>query len=183
MDIDSGSSPDSTPSSKLQNASPSGSADRHPTSSTTTTTTAPLHSDSVPSAAGSVMAEHKEAVMAKDSPPDTHCRWGRTRKLRRVGKVGEDDDGNPLPGFEDVDDEQMAFCSESDFAIFIKQISSEIPLQRVWCRIAIPPLSLRKVAVPALAAVRSAKMRTLCGHGPRLRMSIAWSLTEPFLWR
>jgi len=131
MDIDSGSSPDSTPSSKLQNASPSGSADRHPTSSTTTTTTAPLHSDSVPSAAGSVMAEHKEAVMAKDSPPDTHCRWGRTRKLRRVGKVGEDDDGNPLPGFEDVDDEQMAFCSESDFAIFIKQISSEIPLQRL----------------------------------------------------
>ena len=55
-------------------------------------------------------------------------------QIRLIQKVGVGDDGNLLPGFEEVSDdfEIPAFQSESDFAIFTKQISSEIPLQRVW---------------------------------------------------
>eukprot|EP00484_Ammonia_sp_Unknown_P025917 CAMPEP_0197040808 /NCGR_PEP_ID=MMETSP1384-20130603/17458_1 /TAXON_ID=29189 /ORGANISM="Ammonia sp." /LENGTH=1050 /DNA_ID=CAMNT_0042471633 /DNA_START=91 /DNA_END=3243 /DNA_ORIENTATION=- len=54
-----------------------------------------------------------------------------TNKIRKIRKIGYDDAGSLMPGFEDVNDDQMAFSSESDFAIFIKQISSEIPLQRL----------------------------------------------------
>lgn len=53
------------------------------------------------------------------------------KKLRKIRKIGIDENGSLMPGFEDVNDDQLAFSSESDFAIFIKQISSEIPLQRV----------------------------------------------------
>eukprot|EP01083_Nonionella_stella_P036813 100424_1 len=49
----------------------------------------------------------------------------------KVRKIGYDDNGVLMPGFEDVNDDELAFSSESDFAIFIKQISSEIPLQRL----------------------------------------------------
>lgn len=56
-------------------------------------------------------------------PPNT--------KIRKIRKIGVGPDGKPMPGFEVVNDDQLAFSSESDFAIFINQISSEIPLQRV----------------------------------------------------
>ena len=63
--------------------------------------------------------------------PDTMR--SKSLQIRLIQNVGVGDDGNVLPGFEEVSDdfEIPAFQSESDFAIFIKQISSEIPLQRV----------------------------------------------------
>ena len=52
-------------------------------------------------------------------------------KIRKIRKIGVSENGELMPGFEVVNDDQLAFSSESDFAIFINQISSEIPLQRV----------------------------------------------------
>jgi len=56
-----------------------------------------------------------------------------SRRHRVVGKTGVDPDGHLLPGFQEVSDdfEVPAFQSQSDFAIFSTQISSEIPLQRL----------------------------------------------------
>ena len=78
----------------------------------------------------SAMTTAKDALSVSAMSSELIMRSSST-KIRRIGKVGVDEDGCLLPGFEDVDDDEMAFCSESDFAIFIKQISSEIPLQRV----------------------------------------------------
>ena len=47
------------------------------------------------------------------------------------GNLGHDSAGNILPAFESVDDELLSFNSESDFAIFQKQLNGDIPLQRV----------------------------------------------------
>eukprot|EP00486_Rosalina_sp_Unknown_P009051 CAMPEP_0201596048 /NCGR_PEP_ID=MMETSP0190_2-20130828/192859_1 /ASSEMBLY_ACC=CAM_ASM_000263 /TAXON_ID=37353 /ORGANISM="Rosalina sp." /LENGTH=1129 /DNA_ID=CAMNT_0048056257 /DNA_START=38 /DNA_END=3427 /DNA_ORIENTATION=- len=52
-------------------------------------------------------------------------------KIRKIRKIGVSENGKLMPGFEVVNDDQLAFSSESDFAIFINQISSEIPLQRL----------------------------------------------------
>ena len=47
------------------------------------------------------------------------------------GTLGYDSEGKMLPAFENVDDELLSFNSESDFAIFQKQLNGDIPLQRV----------------------------------------------------
>src|SRR5690606_18864322 len=47
-------------------------------------------------------------------------------------KLGYNHETNTLmPGFEDIQDELLSFTSESDFKIFNRQISSDIPLQRL----------------------------------------------------
>ncbi|ETO31934.1 rhoptry neck protein 6 [Reticulomyxa filosa] len=45
--------------------------------------------------------------------------------------IGLNEKGELMPGFEEVQDSKLSFNSESDFAIFNRQIVSEVPLQKV----------------------------------------------------
>ena len=55
-------------------------------------------------------------------------------------RIGYTEEGKLMPGFEDVHDEKYRlFNSDSDYTILNRQLSSDIPLQRVNLLTISPP--------------------------------------------
>ena len=83
------------------------------------------------SSSSSTQSPSNQDTESKENDDNSSTSYPPNTKIRKIRKIGVGENGKLMPGFEVVNDDQLAFSSESDFAIFINQISSEIPLQRV----------------------------------------------------
>ncbi|ETO23841.1 hypothetical protein RFI_13327, partial [Reticulomyxa filosa] len=54
----------------------------------------------------------------------------KNEDMLQLEGLGLDANGQRMPGFEEVEDSYLSFRSDCDFAIFCRQIVSDIPLQR-----------------------------------------------------
>ncbi|ETO17021.1 hypothetical protein RFI_20316 [Reticulomyxa filosa] len=70
-------------------------------------------------------SETKLSIMT----PQT-MKYGESRLCAE--EMGIDSNGKWLPGFEKVEDKHLSFTSDSEFAIFNRQLSSDTPLERVF---------------------------------------------------